>query len=254
MQTPSLAAASLFVAAISISGCRQDSTRQPMPEALSTTSEAAPTPEPGQGRPEHDDLLALCRSGDATPMRIKAFLELGADVNARDQYGNTPLLCVAVLNQDPRVLEILIDAGADVNAGDKTGQTAFYLAASFNKNPAVVTVLIEAGADVNAKSQSDWTPLHGAAAYNPNPEFISLLTRAGADVNARSTTLEWTPLYMAAGTNPDPKVLTALIKAGADVNAKDVSGVTPLDFAEDMGMNENVRALRAAGGERGEDL
>ena len=50
------------------------------------------------------------------------------------------------------------------------------------------------------------------------------------------------------------EVTVLFLENKADVNAKDVSGVTPLDFAEDMGMYENVRALRAAGGERGEDL
>ena len=39
----------------------------------------------------HLTLHALCESGDATPERIQAFLDLGVDVNTSDEKGWTPL-------------------------------------------------------------------------------------------------------------------------------------------------------------------
>ena len=52
----------------------------------------------------------------------------------------------------PEEVRQLIRAGADVNAKNKDGMTPLMLAAGNNPNPEVLKVLIEAGADVNAKS------------------------------------------------------------------------------------------------------
>jgi len=55
---------------------------------------------------------------DKDAERIKALLNEGADVNARDVYGATPLMWAANANiGDPLIVKLLIDAGADVNAG-----------------------------------------------------------------------------------------------------------------------------------------
>ncbi len=43
---------------------------------------------------------------------IKLLLDAGADVNARDKDGLTPLMWAALLNQNPEVIRILLDAGA----------------------------------------------------------------------------------------------------------------------------------------------
>ena len=53
--------------------------------------------------------------------------------------------------RSPEVVTLLIKAGADVNAKDKYGVTPLHRAAAYNENPEVITILIKAGADVNAK-------------------------------------------------------------------------------------------------------
>lgn len=69
-------------------------------------------------------LLALCKNPTATPDAINQILETGAKVNARDQFGLTPLIASALLSSDPDVLEALLDAGADQSARDKAGLKA----------------------------------------------------------------------------------------------------------------------------------
>ncbi len=79
----------------------------------------------------------------------------------------------------------LIEAGADVNAKDVRGATALHQAA-YGNNVAVAAVLIEAGADVNAKNVRGATALHQAA-YGNNAAVAAVLIEAGADVNAVAT-------------------------------------------------------------------
>ena len=172
------------------------------------------------------------------PAVITALVEAGADVNARDQSGFTPLHSAAK-NATPAAVQALVQAGAEVNSRGE--RTPLHIAAS-NPNPEVAAALIEAGADVGAREGiHGGTPLH-VAARNPNPAVAALLLDAGANVNAREfarTFLPYgmtvsstggedrttrrlggiTPLHAAAMSNPNPEVLALLLEAGADPGA-----------------------------------
>ena len=75
----------------------------------------------------------------ATAEATAACLEAGADVNARDENGMTPLLFAtwgpggrtpgAPASENPGVVRVLLEAGADVNARDNGGSTALINAA-----------------------------------------------------------------------------------------------------------------------------
>lgn len=67
----------------------------------------------------------------------------GADVNATNERGSTPLLEAARYGHED-IARILIANGADVNAKDKDGKTALMLAVQSNHDE-VVRVLKEAG-------------------------------------------------------------------------------------------------------------
>lgn len=79
-------------------------------------------------------LVQAAHNGDLR--RIKALLDSGADVNAKD-YGDGTALMEAVKSGDARVLRRLVEAGADVNARAKAGDTALMVATEFGRMKAV---------------------------------------------------------------------------------------------------------------------
>ena len=91
----------------------------------------------------------------------------------------TPLLSAAAFGP-PELVNALLDAGADANARDVRGMTPLMLAvATDRQNADVVRALIAKGADVNAKSLAGETALDWARKIGAKPS-IDALQRAGA--------------------------------------------------------------------------
>ena len=130
------------------------------------------------------DFIKLCLNNGSL-QQINDAIKNGANVNARDEDGLTPLFCAAISN--PTIITALISAGADVNAKDKQGMTSLMLLALSQKaNPEAITALIKAGADVNAKTNKGTTALMGAVLQKRNPEVITTLLELGADPKVKN--------------------------------------------------------------------
>ena len=188
----------------------------------------------------------------ATVENVTACLGAGADLEARGAWlGLTPLALAVQYNTNPavvQVVQVLLAAGADVQARNESGSTPLHWTLH-NNNPAVVQVLLAAGADVQARDNDGSTPLHWAAEQNDNPAVIKTLIAAGADVQARDEGGR-TPLHGRPGTNEKPAVIQALIAAGANLEAGNEDGDTPLHYAALWRVNKNpavIQALIAAG-------
>ncbi len=129
-------------------------------------------------------LLEAAQANDVNKVRV--FLAAGADPNAKDTNGNSPLV-LAFYNAtgaDPNIVKILLAAGADPNARcGITGNTPLMMA-SYLHNPEMVRNLLQAGADVNAQSDSNNTALIWAV-HSGNPEVAKVLISAGADVSVK---------------------------------------------------------------------
>lgn len=188
-------------------------------------------------------LIELLSEREADPRIVQRFIFEGADVNARDNRGYTPLHRARSLE----CVELLLDAGANVNARADGGLTPLMHAASVSKLE-VISTFLNAGADANARADGGWTPLMSAARDNSNPEVALALLKAGADVNAIIMAQGRTPLSYAAGSNKNLEVISVLLGAGADVNARDNEGYTPLHWAAVSNENpEVISALLRAG-------
>lgn len=81
----------------------------------------------GKGlKTEDAALIAAARTGH--PGTVRDMLASGANVNVKDEHGNTPLI-EAARNGHDDVVRTLLAAGADVKAKNDDGQTALMLAA-----------------------------------------------------------------------------------------------------------------------------
>ena len=91
----------------------------------------------------------------------------------------------AVKAGDIPALEALLDAGADINARDEHGQTAL-MNASRDGHTAMVRLLVTRGADLNHTAKYNLSALM-LAVINGRDAIVGVLADAGADLTIRGT-------------------------------------------------------------------
>ncbi|MCX5922895.1 MAG: ankyrin repeat domain-containing protein [Candidatus Dependentiae bacterium] len=143
-------------------------------------------------------------------------IKAGADVNAKDAEGETPLM-LASRSSQPITLEImeaLIKANADINAKNKIGQTALDIARKKNNTKAVniITKALEA-------QYKDYLPLFPNIVNNPN------------EITAASKATNFPTALFYASKDGDAKIVAALLSLGADITIKNKNGQTAKDYA-----------------------
>lgn len=91
----------------------------------------------------------------------------------------------AIKDADLKEIRELIVGGADIDAKDRYGQTAIMLAARDGR-PEIVELLIQHGAALNVTAKHNLSALM-LAVVNRHVEVARLLARAGADLTIRGT-------------------------------------------------------------------
>src|SRR3990172_1434828 len=121
----------------------------------------------------------------------------GADMNDKDDCGNTPLHVAARDGKIDAIRVLVKDCQADVNAKDNYGDTQLHWAARYGQVDVIRVLVNECRADVNAKDNYGYTPLHWAARYGQVDAIRVLVNECRADVNAKDNYGQ-TPLHKAA--------------------------------------------------------
>lgn len=169
-------------------------------------------------------LALACDNGSGA--MVTRLLEAGADPDLARSTGETPLMTCARTGALAAV-NALLDRGANPNAAESWhGQTALMWAVG-ERHTAVVRVLVDRGADIHTRSSGGHTALLIAARAD-DPEPVRLLIAAGADVNDTAPN-GLTPLLVATVRGHAALAITFL-EQGADPNA-DGTGYTALHWA-----------------------
>ncbi len=99
---------------------------------------------------------------------------LFCDIDAPDNFGNTPLFYA--VNKGEQYIQVLLNAGADRNAKNYDGKTPLHKAVMSN-NFNMVRFLIENGVNLNIADKEGKTPISYA---KPHSEIYNLLIESGA--------------------------------------------------------------------------
>ena len=179
---------------------------------------------------------------------LRVLIELGANIEARDKKGRTPLMYAAIERySDP--MEVLLAAGANVYARDHHGRTPLLHAANDGYDE-LVKMLLQAGARMDDRDAYGNTPfiLAGGAIFGC--EMMPVLLAAGADPHETNMPGGWNALTMAARSryHNSGENVRYLVSLGLDVNSRDeLRGYTPLMHAAECENESAITALLAAG-------
>jgi len=213
---------------------------------LAAAALPAQTPPGPQTVRDYQGLHAAAWHGDLPA--LKARIAAGADLNARDSNGRTPLH-VATFARQREAIVVLAQAGAELGALDHDRYDAVTIAAVAD-DEGTLRVLLQRGASAKlTTSRYDGTALI-AAAHLGHDGVVRQLIEAGAPLD-HVNNLHWTALIesivLGDGGPRHVATLRALVGAGADMQLADREGRTPLALARSRGHDAMVQILRQAG-------
>jgi ankyrin repeat protein len=215
--------------------------------------------------------IALDRADDVRNFVAQDSSLLDARMS-RNEHHRTPLHHAAAKNR-PKVVRLLLDLGANPNATDAAGATPLTTAAQENADADVISVLQEAGATLDFRAAvnlkrydlaeamlraepsrlgpegNDTIALH-LAVSKQNAEAVQWLIAHGVDVNAKRVLFECnaTALHMTAESGA-VDIARILLDAGGDPNIRDDKyDATVLGWAEYCGRPEVAALVRERGG------
>jgi ankyrin repeat protein len=198
---------------------------------------------------------------------MRYLLEQGADVNAKveqaeGQFAGATALHMAAEYGTPDMVELLVSYGANVNAIDGQGFTPLAMAASRAKpgppvepDNAIIEHLISSGADVNARGESGLSALTMAVMMQGYWKGQPQDERAEPRLKSLQQTIELLlasgaqkDIFSAAGLGDTERVAAILEQDPSTVSARRAFGMEPLQMAAMGGHRETVRLLVERGG------
>ena len=113
-------------------------------------------------------LMLACTHG--FDMIVEILLSLNVLVNARSQFGNTPLIITVDVSKNINIIQLLLSAGADVYQADRKGNTALDYALT-SKNPEITQLLLLHVGDDNTGYRQPTEPEQQTQQLPPDDHF-----------------------------------------------------------------------------------
>ena len=187
---------------------------------------------------------------------IRALLRGGAEVDFRSDCFQTALHHAAAYQDDESYIECLVEAGADINARDADGYSPLIWTA-LSGHPRAAASLLQGGAHMELPDENGLTALLHSVECNSH-EVLQVLLAGGAKSSARST-LDMTVFHVAAekGDVQTLDILEGTDLQGASLDSRDSEGLTAMDriyrrsdappelVARFKMLLENLRSLQA---------
>jgi ankyrin repeat protein len=176
-------------------------------------------------------------------MTVARLVELGADINARDNRGETPMFMAAMENFD-HIVKYLLSKGADANLGTSFDAVTPLMIAVGRGHSAVVEELLLEHADFKLKDRRGWSALMFAIAADQF-DLVKILLEKKSDLNIIDKR-GWSPLMLAA-ENLETKTLEEILKYNPNIEIKNELGLTALLVAAQNGHPRGIRVLLKSG-------
>jgi len=182
-------------------------------------------------------LHKACRQGHA---ELAVFLieEMGSDLEARDNDGNTPLLLASQAGK-MEVVVLLLQQGASPEERDDGGRTALILASMEGKDEVVFFLLVQ-GAKIEAVDNQGRNALMIAASEGQKA-IVALLLEKGSNINA--TDNQGISALMWASSWGHKDIVQLLLVWNASIDSCSLDGSSALMWASDGGHIDIVRLL-----------
>ncbi|MBR1438783.1 MAG: ankyrin repeat domain-containing protein [Synergistaceae bacterium] len=161
-----------------------------------------------------NDVELLVASFGTNVKKVSDAISDGADIEARTEKGYTPLM-IASMFGTPDTVKFLIENGADINAKDMFGNNVIALnVIAGEDNRDIIQILAEAGANVNSRNMDDLTPIVQTVMdysnYGTKLEKLKTLLALGAkkrecalNIAAKNGMYLAVKEFLRAGVNPE---------------------------------------------------
>ena len=197
-------------------------------------------------RPKPEPFVSpLCQAaarGDI--QQVRGFLAEGANINGRNENGNTALISAVLMNRIDAA-KFLLTAGADHTVKDsgRKCKPPFFHAIDVGAT-VIIELLLARGVDVNERNVYG-QPYFVDAINTGDLDIIKLLLTRGANVN--TTDISGSSILAIAIKKGNQRLVQLFLEFGADANSRDLTGQPVVILAFSHGRNDIVTQLLSRG-------